>query len=181
ELDGFNKNQLEELTEFVNEGYELLYLIDEEGKANFYHYDQKENRILGMYQPVVIENRQYVLTDVNYEDFTEMSPEDFYQTRIEIDSLVLDGWKYNAANMKDMVIVYLRDENGIGRLYQYDTMERTIQRFIQPEKPLPEPEPLFDQKDYIIMGSAGGFTLIAILIAIIKSAKYRKLKKQFSN
>ncbi|MBQ4253284.1 MAG: cadherin-like beta sandwich domain-containing protein [Erysipelotrichaceae bacterium] len=181
ELDGFNKNQLKELTEFVNEGYELLYLIDEEGKANFYHYDQKENRILGMYQPVVIENRQYVLTDVNYDEFTEMSPEDFYQTRIEIDSLVLDGWKYNAANMKDMVIVYLRDENGIGRLYQYDTMERTIQRFIQPEKPLPEPEPLFDQKDYIIMGSAGGITLIAILIAIIKSAKYRKLKKQFSN
>ncbi len=181
ELEGFNKNDLEELTEFVNEGYELLYLIDEEGIANFYHYDQKENRIIGMYQPVVIENRRYVLTDVNYEEFTEMSPEDFYQTRIEIDSLVLDGWKYNAANMKDMVILYLKDENGVGRLYQYDTMEKTIQRFIQPEKPQPEPEPLFDQKDYIIMGSAGGITFIALLIAIVKSAKYRKLKKQFSN
>ncbi|MBR0137212.1 MAG: cadherin-like beta sandwich domain-containing protein [Erysipelotrichaceae bacterium] len=181
ELEGFIKNELETLTEFVNEGYELLYLIDEEGIANFYHYDPKENKILGLYQPVIIENRMYVLTDVNYEDFPEMSPEDFYQTRIEIDSLVLDGWKYNAANMKDMVIIYLRDENGIARLYQYDTMERTIQRFIQPQKPEPEPEPMFDQKDYIIMGTSAGISLISIIMAMVMKAKNRKLKKQISN
>lgn len=183
ELEGFNKNELENFTEFVNEGYELLYLIDEEGVANFYQYDSDENLITGMYQPVTIENRRFILTDVDYDKFPEMSPEDFYRTRIEIGSLVLYGWKYNAENMKDMVIIYLKDELGVARLYQYDMMDKTIQRFIKPvvPQPEPEPEPMFDQKDYIIMGASGIAVLISLIYGAVMGRKFRKFLKEQQN
>lgn len=172
---GFEKEEINGNTVFKNKGYELIYLIDEDGNRDFYQYDSINNRIIDLYRTIEINNREYVITKVNYDEFTELNNEDFVQNRIKINDQELDGWKYVEEYKRDLSVIYLKKEDGTGCLYQYDVKEGTLQRFIyeyQPPQVIVEKNPVYP----IMVAISAGLLILSLLYVIRTNIKIRKMR-----
>ena len=153
----------ETITVFTGEYFKLLYLEDENEEKAYYLYDDKENKITGLYKPFVFDGKNYLVKDVDYTEFAYM--DDLYdQQKVKIGDEEVNGWAFREGNLKDFKLVYLTDEKGGNQLYKMDIREQTLQRFVIPEQPEPSLLP------YIYLsGCVAG--LVTLLFALALLAK----------
>lgn len=103
----------------------LLYLNGEDGN-NFYIYDEKAQKVTSIYKPVGVLGQNLVIVDVpsNLQTRSNMK-----FTTVEVDKVKFPGWTFEDEAFKDYAIIYALDQNGKEVYYQYDSKEKTLQRF----------------------------------------------------
>ncbi len=157
---------------FEHGNLNLIYLIDENNHKDFYVLDKTNNEIICKYQPIVLDNKKYLIIDFSYADFKQLE-ENFEPSKYRLEeSIILNCWKYKAENMSDYRIFYLMDENGESNLYSYETTEHTMQKFTDPlyvEKK--DDSQQIKEMIYIGCGAAGIFCLIISLAITNKKSK----------
>ena len=153
----------ETITVFTGEYFKLLYLENENEEKDYYLYDDKENKIIGLYKPFVFDGKNYLINDVDYLEFAYM--DDLYdQQKVKINDEEVNGWAFREANLTDFKLVYLTDEKGGSQLYKMDTKEQTLQRYVIPEQPEPSLLPYI----YLSGCVAGLVTLVFALALMAK-------------
>ncbi|MBE6116307.1 MAG: hypothetical protein E7187_05725 [Erysipelotrichaceae bacterium] len=153
----------ETITVFTGEYFKLLYLENENEEKDYYLYDDKENKIIGLYKPFVFDGKNYLINDVDYLEFAYM--DDLYdQQKVKINDEEVNGWAFRETNLTDFKLVYLTDEKGGSQLYKMDTKEQTLQRYVIPEQPEPSLLPYI----YLSGCVAGLVTLVFALALMAK-------------
>lgn len=107
----------------------LLYLRDEEGKSNFYIYDEKKGEVLSVYQPIQLAGKDFVQLSI-VRDMQKRSGMKF-SSKIKIGDLMLSGWEYEDQAYQNYVLLYLMNGEGKSNYYLYEKTEGTLQ--IAPE------------------------------------------------
>ncbi|MDO4378737.1 MAG: cadherin-like beta sandwich domain-containing protein [Erysipelotrichia bacterium] len=157
---------------FEHGNLNLIYLVDENNRKDFYVLDKTNNRIICKYQPIVLDNKKYVIIDFSYDNFKQLE-ENFEPSKYRFEeSIILNCWKYKAENMSNYRLFYLMDENGESNLYSYETTERTMQKYTDPlniEKT--DNSQQIKEMIYIGCGVAGVFCLIISLAITNKKSK----------
>lgn len=129
-LDGFEDYVLtinkEEVTarKNTNNGLILLYMINEDGDANYYIYDEEKKKISSIYVPVVLLGNNYAIVTVP-EKMKTMTGLTY--KKITISKQEFDGWAFKDKSFKNYSLVYLMDENADTYLYQYENTKNTLQ------------------------------------------------------
>lgn len=103
----------------------LLYLNGDDGN-NFYIYDEKTQKVTSIYKPVGVLGENLVIVDVPAKLQTRSNMK---FTTIEVDKVNFPGWTFEDEAFKDYAIIYALDANGKEVYYQYDSKEKTLQRF----------------------------------------------------
>ncbi len=151
----------------------LLYVEDEQYNKQFYCYDAASDTLQQAYQPLAFNDKIYVALDVVYDSFAEqLDSETFSAQTVTIGDVELAGWKYNDVTMGEFNIVYLQDEFGKTGLYQYDVVDKTLQRYRQPVH-----QAFSDLEIALMAASIAGF--MAIILATILLVKNQR-RKRFS-
>lgn len=103
----------------------LLYLNGDDGN-NFYIYDEKTQKVTSIYKPVGVLGQNLIIVNVpaNLQTRSNMK-----FTAIEVDKVKFPGWTFDDESFKDFAIIYALDQNGKEVYYQYDSKEKTLQRF----------------------------------------------------
>lgn len=103
----------------------LLYLNGDDGN-NFYIYDEKTQKVTSIYKPVGVLGQNLIIVNVpaNLQTRSNMK-----FTTIEVDKVKFPGWTFEDESFKDFAIIYALDQNGKEVYYQYDSKEKTLQRF----------------------------------------------------
>lgn len=103
----------------------LLYLNGDDGN-NFYIYDEKTQKVTSIYKPVGVLGQNLIIVNVpaNLQTRSNMK-----FTTIEVDKVKFPGWIFDDESFKDFAIIYALDQNGKEVYYQYDSKEKTLQRF----------------------------------------------------
>lgn len=169
--DGFEERKItvqdEEISIFTRGKLSLIYLVDSSGQAGFYVYDEKKAEVLRTYDPVKIDGGSYLLMDSDYQQFAEMD-ELFQPYKVYVGEKGIDGWKYRNSGLNEYAIIQLMDEEGNSRLYSYDLVEKTLQRFTLPRKEKTS-NPLSEYLGY----SAGIAGVLAFVAAVILASRKR--------
>lgn len=167
----------EEVPAFINEVTQttLVGLKDAEGNIELYQY---KNDSYTLYKEFSFSN--IIVT----ESVAVNIPEEYKETVISIDDKKITAYKKDTSN-NDFYLIYATNiSTGISNLYQYDSIEQTIQLFNSED--LNENEELKEKNknyEYIIIGL--GFllviTYIVVLISMIKKGSKTKTKKKIHN
>jgi len=171
--DGFVIREIEYEGEMVDsafheiKGITLLYFTDITGdtiRKLIYIEEQDE-----MYPYVTM--RQGILYTFLPGVPEEGLPEGYEENQLVVNGQVLTAWQQQEGTKADFYLVYAVNEQGERGLYQYDQMEKTLQRFIPEQKEAaPEEEweePGFSQvlqQNRMIQGT---FISLSILILIM--------------
>lgn len=129
-LDGFEDYVLtinkEEVTarKNTNNGLILLYMINEDGDANYYIYDEEKKKITSIYIPVSLLGNNYAIVTVP-EKMKSMTGLTY--KKVTISEQEFDGWAFKNKSFKNYSLVYLMDENADTYLYQYESTKNTFQ------------------------------------------------------
>jgi len=159
----------EEVTLYKKDEIKFLYLVDENNEKAFYIYDEKENKIISDYQPIIIDNNEYLYASLNYEDYLEMD-ELFDRCVVNVNGIKVDGYAYKDEKLKDFKIIYLNDEKGNIQLYRYDMLNNMVIRYVNDN-------PAFDythEAVYLALAIAGGVMMCVSIIIIIIGTKKNK-------
>lgn len=104
----------------------LLFILDENGKSNYYIYSETEKKLMSIYIPITINSRYYGIISI---PSTEQSLNGFSYNVLTIDKIEFNGFKFNDKQFADYFLIYLMDENGNKNYYLYDSVEQTVQRY----------------------------------------------------
>ena len=159
--------QGEEITVFNKGALSLIYLVDSAGQADFYILDKARNEVIQRYAPVSIDGGSYQLINSNYEEYTSMN-DLFVPYKVYIGEKGIDGWKYRDPSLNEYAIIQLMNDEGETRLYSYDLIEKTLQRYTLP-KAEEKSTPLSQYLSY----SAGVAGVIAFITALVLSSRKR--------
>ena len=174
--EGFEEEKItineEEVSIYRHEKINLIYLVDSNEEKSFYLYDINENKVIDKYEPIIIDGKKFLISKFDYEEFPQMDI-DFHRTEVTIDDNTFQCWDYDATNMADYHIIVLKDDKGDKKLFSYDSLEKTIQRFTLAQK---EVEPQKDNaKLYMLLGISGGIAgFIAFMTILFTSRKKKK-------
>lgn len=164
-----------------DKGIKLGYLVDGNGKANFFLYNE-ENATFSPFVEIYVSDTTSIVLLSNTENVT--LPEQYQNAELQIGDYNFPAWQ----DMKHdgyYVMYALNVATGQQELYQYDTVDGTYQRLIKPE--VVEEKPVVADgflgklqnlvnsyfKILLILGIA--FLLILIIILIVLSVKlYRR-------
>lgn len=109
-----------------NRNIVLLYLADEKGENGaFYVYDTVSMTFSEFYS-LKVTGGEYALLS---PDATVMIPEGFTQTFIKVNEQTVAAWSFPEEEMSSYLLVYALSPGGTKGLYQYDTVEGTLQRY----------------------------------------------------
>ncbi len=109
-------------------GLILLYLRQEtEIKGTFYLYLEAQNEFLP-YQELSMKAGTYIL--LNPQSGQKDVPSGYTITQAEIAGKTVTVWESSAMEQAEFYLVYAMNWNGESGLYQYDTKEGTMQRFL---------------------------------------------------
>ena len=150
----------EEIPAFTSETtkYTLVGLKDKDGNINLFIYNEKDKSFT-LYKELTFKN--VILYIIN--DKTKI-PEGYEKTSITINKEEVTAYK--ATKNKGFYLIYgMNVETGKTNLYSYDSVEETLQRYVEKEKNKFE-----DYYIYAIVGLATilVLTYIVILINLIK-------------
>ncbi|MCR5066635.1 MAG: cadherin-like beta sandwich domain-containing protein [Erysipelotrichaceae bacterium] len=167
--EGFEERKItvqnEEVSIFSRGKLNLIYLVDSSGQYGFYIYDEAAEEIVMRYEPVEIDGHNYLLINTDYQQRPEME-EGFVHYRVYIGETAIDGWKYRNESLNEYAVIELMDEEGNSRLYSFDLIEKTLQRFtlaVQQQKD----SPLREYLSY----SAGVAGIAAFIAALILACR----------
>ncbi len=159
--------QGEEITVFSKGKLDLVYLVDSFGQADFYILDRAKSEVIQRYAPVTIDGGRYQLINSNYEDFANMD-ELFVPYKVYIGETGVDGWKYRNPSLNEYAIIQLMNDEGETRLYSYDLIEKTLQRYT-----LPKQEEKSNPLALYLGYSAGAAGIVAFIAALILATRKR--------
>ena len=150
--------------------YILVLLVDEEGNSSWYIYNSK--------------NSTYVkYTEVKSNDLRLVFikptkvPSNYIKTKIKLNNEEVEAYYIKGIN--EFKLVYaINMNNGDESFYQYDTEEKTFQRYNT--KLLSSVED-FSKKLEICLVGAAALVLILIIIVIALLSSKRKMKKAIKN
>ncbi|MDH6367886.1 MULTISPECIES: cadherin-like beta sandwich domain-containing protein [unclassified Breznakia] len=104
----------------------LLYMMNEKNVRNYYIYDETAGKLTSIYIPFAVAGKNYAIVTVP-EDMKDMKG--FTFNKVKVEDTELDGWVFNDSKFKNYVLVYLMDENGEMKLFQYEKSSNTIQPY----------------------------------------------------
>ena len=173
--EGFTKTTIvmneQDVVAYSNEytAYMLVVLVDEEGNANFYVFDQK-NDIYTEYVEFESKNIKLMLMEPKSKDV----PYNYKKVTFPVDGKTVKG--YYLEYKSEFRLVYgMNMSNGDVGFYLYDMNEKTFQRFynVQVETYID----LVKKFKYVSLG-IGTLTFILFIIVIALLSKNRSLKKK---
>ena len=169
--EGFEEKKItvegEDISVFSKGTMNLVYLADEDGRADFYILDEQKMEIVKRYEPVEIDGGSYQLINSDYQQFRDMD-ELFVPYKVYIGETGIDGWKYRNSSLNEYAVIQLMTDEGEVRLYSYDLIEKTLQRYTMPQRER-EKSPLAAYLGY----SAGAAGILAFVAALILATKKR--------
>lgn len=159
------KLEEQDIQAWTNEknGLTLVYLMDEENNKDLYIYE--DGKILGKYQTITVLGREYVIIDIPKEMSKQKG---FQQTQVKIGEIELNGWSFDDIQHKDFSLVYLMNDKGEKKLYVYDHLEGTLQRYIENED---------HAINNVMVYALGASTIIFALAFVFILVKHIKFKK----
>ena len=108
-------------------GQYLYYLEDSEGKSDYFLYSTDDGSFS---QTEVIDvNSDLSIYLMDHED-KEGLPSEYHETTTDIGGKVFTAW--NNVSDKDYYLIYALSSDGKEGYYQYDSLEKTYQRYVLP-------------------------------------------------
>lgn len=181
ELDGFNKTKIKfdnvEVDGYKNDKITLVILKDINGKYDYYIYEKSNNSYeadtFTLYKK--IENGKLRLL------YKEM-PSELILSNYKEDSFTYDGEVYTGYVLNDETDFYLfyamNVDTGEDSLYQYDTREKTIQRYNSDEVDIYKEK--VDLYYKYLLGAGGILGLVLFLSLIASISKRKKYKRRLN-
>ena len=151
----------------------LVGLKDTEGNSELYMYNQENNQYT-KYNQYLFSGLNVYIEDKEIENYVKKEELTIDDKTISVYTIENDAYYYFYA---------INLENGKEAIYRYDTEENTLQRYIEQEEIITEPEIEAEDKQlyqYIIIGLLAFIflTYIIILINLLCKGKKKKKKKQ---
>lgn len=151
--------------------YTLVMLKDNKGVVNYYIYDNNKYSLYKEYTmggiTLYVTNKSY--NDNNYKMTTFTYNEDEIKAyKLNSDNSIIKNSYAADANVKNFFLFYaINVETGKEALYQYDSVEGTVQRYNVNEANIYKNE-VNNYKNYLfIAGGIIGITVIALVVALI--------------
>ena len=134
--EGYEKSQLtyegspHTILVHTGSGQKMIYLMDTQGEGNLFLYDSETDHF-SAFEKIDLSSDSYILITDDKESAN--IPEDYEETTIQINGKVFPAWQ-NVVDTKlaDFCLVYAVDNAGKKGLYQYDSTQKTYQRFLPP-------------------------------------------------
>ena len=152
--------------------YILVLLVDEEGNSDFYIYNSK-NSTYTKYNEVETKDLRLVIIKANNKDI----PMNYKKTTVKIGKDVVEAY-YLKGNSEFKLVYAINMNNGEEAFYQYDTKEKSFQRY---NSKLVSSVEDFSKKLEIGLVAAVALILILIIILISQASSKRKMKKAIKN
>lgn len=153
---------------------DVLYLSEDKTKtAGFYLYDVEKNKIISSFKPIVLLGNSLYLIDIGEE---QKEKEHMTFTTVTVDEKEIQGWKYDAPELKNYALLYVMNEKGEKVYYQYEAEENTLQLYADPSLVYAKQLKTEQKKFYTAAVTAGFFacTTIGALIGCLIIYKKRK-------
>lgn len=170
----------------------LIYLLNEETKeSNYFIYDDFNDKIISYYKPISLSTNSdssgYNISLVEVpEEIKEMDGFEF--TTINVDEQEMMGWIYEDKSFTNYKLFYALDENGEGKLYQYEDTSKTIQPYSNSAPITNETyNSLLNSIDFnnqqlkyalIAIGVLSGLIIIVIILLTSNKRKLKQLKQE---
>lgn len=154
--------------EYVN--HILVLLVDEEGNSDFYIYNSK-NSTYTKYTEVKSNDVRLVFVK------PDKIPTGYKKTKIKIDKEEVEAY-YIKGNNNYKLVYAINMNNGEETFYQYDTKEKTFQRY---NSKLVSSVEDFSKKLEIIIVCCGAAIIVLIIIIISLASSKSKIKKAVKN
>ncbi len=153
---------------------DVLYLSEDKTQtAGFYIYDIEANKIISSFEPIVLLGNSLYLIDIGEE---QKEKEHMTFTTVTVDEKEIQGWKYDAPELKNHALLYVMNEKGEKVYYQYESEENTLQLYADLSV-IYEKQLETEQKKFYTAAVAAGFfacTAIGALIGCLILYKKRK-------
>ena len=145
-------------------GITICYMQDKDNKKAFYVVE--DGKIIYQFLDLQIDGRSFVIMPI---DENMKNREGFTLTKIHIQDMELDGWIYDDETMKAYSQLYLMNENGEKCIYNYETTEQQLQKYIEPKEA---------KKVNVFMITTGVLTVALAGMIILYIQLKRKSKSQ---
>lgn len=110
-------------------GMTLVYMRDEtDNRKDFYVYDTKNKEVTSIFRPFTYNNKNLIMIDVPEE---LQKREGMKFTTIKLGDYELPGWQFKDKVFKNYALLYVMDEAGNIKYYQYERNEDNLQVFSQ--------------------------------------------------
>ena len=122
--------EMVEVARGINQDILLMYLTDADGQNGaFYRYVRSENTFYPFLW-IVVNASRYTIMPIPAD---MQIPHGWEQTALEYDNQVIPALRTNAESYREFVLIYATNDKGQEGLYLYDTVEKTMQRYVQGE------------------------------------------------
>lgn len=150
----------------------LVLLVDEEGNSDFYIYNAKNSTYI-KYNEVKTKDLRLIITKASKKDI----PMNYKKTKIKIGNETVEAY-YLKGNKEFKLVYAINMNNGEETFYQYDTKEKSFQRY---NSKLVSSVEDFSKKLEIGLVAASALVLILIIILISQASSKSKMKKAIKN
>ena len=191
--EGYEKSQLtyegspHTILVHTGSGQKMIYLMDTQGEGNLFLYDSETDHF-SAFEKIDLSSDSYILITDDKESAN--IPEDYEETTIQINGKVFPAWQ-NVVDTKlaDFCLVYAVDNAGKKGLYQYDSTQKTYQRFLPPtaEKEKQDGSVANKVTTFVeenlpkIMVGAWGVFLMMLLLIVILAVKLRHRNEELDD
>ena len=152
--------------------YILVLLVDEDGNSDFYIYNSKNSTYV-KYNEIETKDLRLVIIKANRKDI----PLNYRKTKLKINKEEVEAY-YLKGNSEFKLVYAININNGEESFYQYDTKEKSFQRY---NSKLVSSVEDFSKKLEIGLVAAIALVLILIIILITQASSKRKMKKAIKN
>ena len=105
----------------------VLVCLNNESSGNMlFVFDQESNTYSGVLELTFQDKAYIVANDYSSEEI----PENYIKKSISIQDLSVNAWQLENSNLSDFYLLYLINQDGEFGLYQYDSVELSMQRYI---------------------------------------------------
>lgn len=157
----------------------LCYLVDAEGNGKFFMYVLEDNSFVP-FEQIQISDIATITLLVDTEGI--VLPETYASIDVAVNGTDFPAWQN--LEKPNLCVLYALNSQGEKALYQFDTDEKTYQRFEAPEVVEEEEEDtsllgkvtsvLENHLDYVILGTGLGFILFIIIILVLSVKLYNR-------
>ena len=162
----------------------LGYLIDSEGKGDFYLYN-KDDATFSVYEQIAVSPTASIVLLMAEEGLK--IPDGYQEVKLTLNGNEFPAWQDTAH--EGFYLVYAMNANGEKAFYQYDTVEQSYQRYITRNAVSEEKEDKkggklfgFIESNFLLVGiGAGALLLLLIIIIVILAVKLRSCNRELDD
>lgn len=158
-------------------GLYLLYMLNEEGAGEFFLYVD-ENATFAPFKQISVSDATTIVLLSYVENLAVPAP--FVETTVEVNGYSFPAWQ--DPEHTDVCLIYAMNNRGEKSFYQFDTVERTYQRYELPEVEEVNAdslaaklnEVLGKHMDIFVLGVGVGFVIFLIIILVLSVKLYNR-------